>query len=873
MNPSVPSSKGLKTKEFLRSVLTIFIVIFFSSICTLQVSAQCSITTNRNASTLACGTLPLVSCGGSLTIGDGVNPAIINMNAALDLTCLGPIQLVIKKQAGFDFTSGNNRLTLAVGSSISFEEGSVLVGGSCNASERIYIGTQLIASCNGGGGAIFSFEEILNQGGFNVVDVKVSAPVCMSGSFVLTANPAPSNGATVRWYDAPSGGNLLFTGSTYTTPTIFSSKYYYVEAYYSSINFTTARVGIEAVVMPALATPNIAITQPSCSILTGFIQVSSPTGAGLSYSINGVDYSNTTGTFNSLPIGNYSLTVKNSAGCVSPQTNFQIVPLPVTTWNGSSWSNGLPDGQKNVVFQGNLFSTSGINACNATVNSGNVLINANHVLSITNSLNVQGGTLTFENSASLVQVNDLAVNTGNIIYKRNTSPVAKFDFTYWSSPVAGLTLFNLSPNTLSDKYFSFDSAIQDWKLESNGATVMIPGKGYIIRSPQSFSTTVASVYSAMFIGTPKNGVVNLTIPLSAANVGNFALVGNPYPSALDADKFILENSAVLEGSLYFWTHNTPLFNNIYNSNDYAVYTLLGGVGTSGGEKPNGKITAGQGFFVSLKDGLGTSANLTYNNAMRISETGQNSQFFAANTSKKEVNFGTATTQATTFTRSRLWLNLTNSQGAFSQTLTGYADGATDGFDSLYDALFLEGFENVISFFSLLQDQWLAIQAFGTPFEDADVIRLGYKSSISSEFNISIADLDGLFLNQNVFLEDKLTGQIHDLKSSSYNFTSSIGTFTDRFVIRFTNNTVNTKNFIAADESMVQITSSNERLTVKSAKESLKTVAIYDQTGRLLYQKEKVIQTVLTIPLQKSNQLLIAKIELENGKKLTKKIVF
>ncbi|MDP2059219.1 MAG: T9SS sorting signal type C domain-containing protein, partial [Flavobacteriaceae bacterium] len=133
--------------------------------------------------------------------------------------------------------------------------------------------------------------------------------------------------------------------------------------------------------------------------------------------------------------------------------------------------------------------------------------------------------------------------------------------------------------------------------------------------------------------------------------------------------------------------------------------------------------------------------------------------------------------------------------------------------------------------------------------------------------------DGLFLNQNVFLEDKLTGQIHDLKSSSYNFTSSIGTFTDRFVIRFTNNTVNTKNFIAADESMVQITSSNERLTVKSAKESLKTVAIYDQTGRLLYQKEKVIQTVLTIPLQKSNQILIAKIELENGEKLTKKIVF
>jgi gliding motility-associated-like protein len=44
----------------------------------------------------------------------------------------------------------------------------------------------------------------------------------------------------------------------------------------------------------------------------------SPTGAGLSYSIDGIDYSNTTGIFTNVLPGNYLVTVKNnSSGCIS----------------------------------------------------------------------------------------------------------------------------------------------------------------------------------------------------------------------------------------------------------------------------------------------------------------------------------------------------------------------------------------------------------------------------------------------------------------------------------------------------------------------------------------------------------------------------
>ncbi|WP_291146268.1 T9SS type B sorting domain-containing protein [Flavobacterium sp. UBA7680] len=53
-------------------------------------------------------------------------------------------------------------------------------------------------------------------------------PVCDSGTFTFTATATA--GATISWYDAAVGGNLLGTGNTYTTPTINTTTTYYVDA-------------------------------------------------------------------------------------------------------------------------------------------------------------------------------------------------------------------------------------------------------------------------------------------------------------------------------------------------------------------------------------------------------------------------------------------------------------------------------------------------------------------------------------------------------------------------------------------------------------------------------------------------------------------
>ena len=146
-------------------------------------------------------------------------------------------------------------------------------------------------------------------------------------------------------------------------------------------------------------------------------------------------------------------------------------------------------------------------------------VNAGHNITVTDIVNVvAGGQFSILNSASLIQVNNVT-NTGIINLQRITQPMYRFDYTYWGTPVTfasnytlGLPLpaNGLSPDTLSDKFFSWTPTIANgpgnWFSES-AATVMNPIKGYIVRGPQTYSYTSASKlpYTANFVGTPNNG--------------------------------------------------------------------------------------------------------------------------------------------------------------------------------------------------------------------------------------------------------------------------------------------------------------------------------------------------------------------------------
>ena len=224
--------------------------------------------------------------------------------------------------------------------------------------------------------------------------------------------------------------------------------------------------------------------------------------------------------------------------------------------DGSVCYNGFLAVGKTHVFNDNLEGLPTSKACSCVVASGKtVTIPGSNSLSLV--LDYSGsGTLVLEINAVLYQSDDEIVNTGTIQLKRKTTPILKYDYTYWCSPAANQSLYDTSPETLSGKFYSFNSSSDNWLVEAP-SKIMVAAKGYIIRGPQSFSIATRAVYESSFKGVANNGEKTIAlVPIS-----NFNLIGNPYPSAIDLDIFLKENAAVLKGIIYLWIHNTPLIKN------------------------------------------------------------------------------------------------------------------------------------------------------------------------------------------------------------------------------------------------------------------------------------------------------------------------
>ncbi|SHF90428.1 delta-60 repeat domain-containing protein [Flavobacterium segetis] len=545
-------------------------------------------------------------------------------------------------------------------------------------------------------------------------------------------------------------------------------------------------------------------------------------------------------------------------------TKHRIARLKICTssslWNGVQWSNGFPDLGKSLIFNEDYTIETNTKSCSCTIATGKkVTVKDGFTLDL--DMEYAGnGAIVLQNNASLYQQDDSVINTGVVIAKRKTTPIIQTDYSYWSSPVLNQRLIDLSPDTPFDKFYSFNAVNNFWTGETPTNKMQI-GKGYIIRGPQNFSNTTSSIYEVSFEGIPYNG--EIIVPKAGNGTSN--LVGNPYPSAINADVFLQANAGVLHGTIYFWTHNTPITNNVYTSDDYAVYNLLGGVGTSAAissgvniNKPNGNIASGQAFFTSSKSNTGS---IIFNNSMRI--ISQNSSFFR--TSSK-LNLKSRAVE-----KHRIWLNLSNEEGAFKQILIGYTKNATDDYDSAFDGDSFNG-NKFIDFYSILQERRLIIQGRAFPFDNNDTIPLGYSSAIAGIFTIAIDQVDGILSNQSVFLEDKLEKITINLKNSNYTFNTKIGIFNDRFVLRYSAKNLNMTDFNTIDNSIFVVANDNQ-VKINSTNLSIEKVQIFSISGKKLYNKTKIGNTEFRVARSfRSNEVLIITIVLVNGESIVKKVV-
>lgn len=474
-----------------------------------------------------------------------------------------------------------------------------------------------------------------------------------------------------------------------------------------------------------------------------------------------------------------------------------------------------------------------------------------------------------ENNANLAQVDDNApANSGKITVKRNSSAVFRLDYTLWSSPNSDIpgnnpqTLKAFSPATANSRFYTYDTATDVFAAIASPNTVAFEaGVGYMIRIGNSHvpyvdGTSVPAIWEGSFIGTPNNGIIN--VPLSTAGNG-YNLIGNPYPCVISAENFITSNEDNIEGTIYFWRRK----NNVTGAGDtgsfYATYTSLGGTSSSEAsdtsDAPNGFIQVGQGFLVKAKP---AGTEVVFQNSLREYEEFDD-QFFRTATSGIEIE------------KHRVWLNLTNASGVYSELLVGYAEGATDGLDNLFDGRFIKDTEVALT--TLINNEEFTIQAKALPFSAEDTIPLGFKVVLAGQYTISLKDFDGLFEGeQGIYLYDAMTETIHDLKENDYVFASEIGVQNNRFELRFSNETLGVTNPLEANA--IVVFKKNNTIQVEAGAVILNTITVFDIQGRKLVEMNDLNASSIAIDtLKQNNQVLIIQITDENQNTITKKFLF
>lgn len=567
----------------------------------------------------------------------------------------------------------------------------------------------------------------------------------------------------------------------------------------------------------------------------------------------------------------YRVRAENSAA-TSVNSNVIDVTTGITEviWDGTAWSNVTgPDATLEAIIAGayNTNTNGTFTAKKLTLNSGSFRMVSGTNLTVVNEVvnNMTAADFVIENNANLLQTNAVA-NTGAVTVHRNSAPIVRLDHTLWSAPVEAQNLFGFSPNTLTNRFYTYQTSTNTYVNTGLSATsTFVPGKGFAVRAPNNYQASPAAAWEGIFVGKPNNG--NITFALETTGTG-FNLVGNPYPSVIDGTTFLNDNLTI-DGTLYFYAHTLTMNSEgqFPAGTNYATWTPgSGGVaatlGTSGvpANVPNGKIQVGQGFLVKS---LPAGGNVAFHNTMREANNGD--QFFRAVA-------GMSTATPTEIERHRIWLNLTNEGGtAFNQILVAYAQGATEGVDRGYDGLAFGNTGSSLS--SKIAGADYTIQGRALPFNDNDVVALGFKATTAGNYTITLSSFDGLFTgNQEVYLNDKANGTLHNLKAGAYTFTSAEGTFDNRFEVVY-KNTLGTID-ATLDANAVVVYKQNAALHIETKNTQIKEVAIFDINGRLVYQKAKVNNNTLVISdLSVAQQVVLVQVTAEDNKTTTVKVIY
>lgn len=551
-----------------------------------------------------------------------------------------------------------------------------------------------------------------------------------------------------------------------------------------------------------------------------------------------------------------------------------------------------------------------------------------------------------QNQGSLIQVRDafyglqnqqlIQVNGQNSMkHSRETVGLNRgTDYVYWSSP--------LSLNAINKKagqIFGFGSAIGQfnpsrfYRFENqnfydmvntygnNGSGTdgyddnlndympfssipaainehFIPGRGYATWPPISSSglfTNYVANYTVTFEGEMNNGEVTVPVYRNDSQYGTDSnLIGNPYPSPIDLDKFLYDpiNSALIRPVAFIWgrfVDDTPLTTNPgpelldYIEDNFKIYNPDMDIDPtqapySGNEFIfNSTLASCQSFFVLAKDPnnggnpiyntglIETLGNIRFSNYMRTTKPN--------NTFSRTSSFNQATNRNNTSSSDKLWVNLADANGYTVQLGLTFKEDGSATYNQDEDIETVHG--RKYNFYTQTTSKDLIIDV-QDEFNTSKEIPLGIlnNNSVPNQIlTISIARKSGVFNTQSVYLYDAETATSHNITNGSYSFTTNQVINEGRFKLIFEPITSSPSSRQSSDI----ICSFNQNgLTLTSFTSEIESFEVYDlevpkSTGYLIALQKNVVSKLILLPLEGKHRLISVKIKLKDGTQVAKKL--
>ncbi len=517
--------------------------------------------------------------------------------------------------------------------------------------------------------------------------------------------------------------------------------------------------------------------------------------------------------------------------------------------------------------------------------------------------------------SQLLQGNSNSINTGNGKISVFQEGVAtNFTYNYWSAPVIdpnknvtfGSVLFDpldktqsiaaiitsdhngtSKPLKISNKWIYKLSGTEysDWEYVGDKFKVN-PGEGFTMKGVSGINSDVL-IYGIAnnlggnqrydFRGRPNSGNYSLSI-----KEGDSKLIGNPYPSALDLNNFLFENTTTT-GIAYFWDSKSTdsHFLNEYEGG-YGAYSPGAGIygyvpavfnkfDGSGNTISNTGVTGnyyarryspiGQGFIViGNKDG-----EIHFKNEYRsyIKEDLILSQFKSK--TKREKG-------PTKEDYPLLRINIGFHDKYVRQILLVLQDEATVRVDHARDAINLEYLSSDAGW--NLDDENYLINV--RPFDEFEEIPLYVLLSEASDVTFKIAEIKNI--NADIFLFDTVTAVYYNLKNTSPKLGLESGEYLDRFKLTYTNKELLYVNWeIVKDINNYNIFQNNSDAVLEviiPARNTAVNITLYDGIGKKIVEKKGITNEQFhefsTRRLSKG--LYIVKITNPNAVVISKKVI-